>query len=67
MKNKIDQEKYKEVLNDYNKKYEKLIEDAKSAEEREAIRHFHEILKPCCHNEDRGWDGWCKTCGSPGF
>lgn len=26
-----------------------------------------DLLTPCCDNEERDWNGWCKNCGTPGF
>lgn len=24
-----------------------------------------DFLEPCCNREDRGMDGWCRSCGDP--
>lgn len=60
-------EKYKQVLKDYWKKVNDNIENANSEKEADTFRHFGSLLEPCCHNENRGMNGGCETCGSPCF
>lgn len=48
-------------------KLEKRVANAKTEKEAEAYRHFANLTIPCCHNEKRGMNGGCETCGDPCF
>lgn len=61
------EEKYKKVLEEYDKRYERNIANAKTDDEADAITHFYHLNKPCCHDEKRNMNGGCDTCGDPCF
>jgi hypothetical protein len=31
----------------------------------EACEKFERSKDACCDAEDRGWSGWCESCGDP--
>lgn len=54
-------------IKEHWEKLKRDISKAETEEQADTYRYFANLTVPCCHNEDRGWNGGCKTCGDPCF
>lgn len=58
---------HQKLLEAYWAKAQIWIDKEETEEGKVRAAKFHANLAPCCHDEQRGFDGWCKTCGDPCF
>ena len=62
-----EQDVHKKLVAEFWAKAEVQIAKGEGDEGKMRAYQFYAGIEPCCHNEDRNFNGWCQTCGDPCF